>query len=92
MLWGDHALAMAQAYVPRAEGGWQWAVECALAGEAAPFATLGAQTAALHAALRRMGTREATPGELREWRAAADRQLDRALGAVGGADGDELRG
>ena len=54
--WGDHALAMAQAYVPDARGGWDWAIECALGGQAAPFAGLGAQTAALHAALREMGT------------------------------------
>jgi maltokinase len=61
-----------------------------LAGDAEPFAGLGAQTASLHSALRRMGTREATPAELRGWREAADLQLDRALAAVGGAEGDEL--
>lgn len=89
--WGDHALAMAQAYVPDARAGWDWAIECALEGQAAPFAGLGAQTAALHAALREMGTLVAGPDELAGWREAADRQLDRALALVGGADGELLR-
>src|SRR4029079_10971561 len=90
--WGDHALAMAQAYVPDARGGWDWATECALGGHAAPFALLGTQTAALHAALREMGSRPATADELRDWRGAADRQLDRALALVGGEDGGLLPG
>lgn len=90
--WGDHALAMAQAYVPDARGGWDWATECALDGNAAPFSLLGAQTAALHAALREMGARPAAADELHDWRLAADRQLDRALALVGGEDGELLRG
>jgi len=88
--WGDHALAMAQAYVPDARGGWDWAIECALEGQAAPFAGLGAQTAALHVALREMGTLVAGPDELAGWHKAADRQLDRALALVGGRDGELL--
>jgi maltokinase len=90
--WGDHALAMAQAFVPQAQGGWEWATGCALEGQASPFAALGAQTAALHAALREMGTRVAGPDDLRGWHESAGRQLDRALALVGGRDGELLRG
>jgi maltose alpha-D-glucosyltransferase/alpha-amylase len=60
-------------------------------------AELGTLTAGLHAALAAASgvpafePREASRDELRAWRRAADRQLQRAIDVVGGAEGDELR-
>jgi trehalose synthase-fused probable maltokinase len=60
-------------------------------------ADLGELTAALHAALSGASgvpgfePREATRDELRAWRRAADRQLQRAIDLVHGPEGEELR-
>ena len=60
-------------------------------------AELGALTAELHAALAAASgvpgfePREASRDELRAWRRAADRQLQRAIDVVSGAEGEELR-
>jgi trehalose synthase-fused probable maltokinase len=60
-------------------------------------ADLGELTAALHAALVAdsgvpgFAPREATREELRAWHRAADRQLQRAIDLVHGAEGEELR-
>ncbi|MEX2011731.1 MAG: hypothetical protein WEF51_05800 [Chloroflexota bacterium] len=60
-------------------------------------ADLGQLTAALHAALSvasgvpEFEPREATRDELRAWHRAADRQLQRAVDLVRGAEGEELR-
>jgi maltose alpha-D-glucosyltransferase / alpha-amylase len=60
-------------------------------------AEIGTLTAELHAALAAgpgvpgFEPREASRDELRAWHRAADRQLQRAIDVVGGAEGDELR-
>jgi trehalose synthase-fused probable maltokinase len=60
-------------------------------------ADLGDLTAALHAALAAASgvpgfePREATREELRAWHRAADRQLQRAIDLVRGAEGEELK-
>jgi maltokinase len=88
--WGDCSIAMVQAYVSNATDGWTWAEECVVSGETAPFGLLGRQTAALHGALAELGSRPATNAELRGWREAAERQLDRVLTLVRGVEGEEL--
>jgi trehalose synthase-fused probable maltokinase len=88
--WGDHAVAMVQAYISKARDGWSWATDCVVSGETAPFALLGKQTSALHGALAEVAARPATRVELRGWRQAAERQLDRALRLVEGETGAEL--
>jgi maltokinase len=79
--WGDHAVALVQEYVPGADG-WAWCAEAAQAGDVADIARLGGESARLHAALAAHGSTPATASDLREWRAAAEEQLDRAIGGV----------
>ena len=86
--WGEHAIAMLQAYVPDAEEGWRWGSRAVQEGDVADIAQLGAVTARLHAALAGLEQRPATSAELRGWREAADLQLDRALVLV---DADTAR-
>ena len=77
--WGDHAVALVQEYVPGADG-WAWCADAARAGDVADIARLGAESARLHAALAAHGSTPAAAADLREWRAAAEDQLDRAIG------------
>ncbi len=90
--WGDHAVAMLQAYVSAAEDGWTWAAAAVLADETADFGRLGSNTATLHRALAQFEARQATAEEMRGWRRSADAQLDRVFELVGGETGQELRG
>lgn len=84
---------MLQAYVASRGDAWEHMLEWLAADPAAGVAAaarIGTITAELHAALAsRPATpgfpaREATDDELAAWRAAAERQLELAMGAVGG--------
>ena len=89
--WGDHAVAMLQAYVSGAEDGWAWAARAVVAGDVADIARLGGNTAMLHRALAQLDARQASRDEMAGWRRSADAQLDRVLDLVSGETGDELR-
>jgi maltokinase len=82
--WAGHPLALVQAYVPDAEQGWRWGGRAVAAGDVGRLGELGRVTAELHAALAELGSRPATPGELAGWRAAAERQLERAIAVTTG--------
>lgn len=90
--WRDTAIAMLQAYVPKAEEGWAWGSRAVLEGDTSDIARLGANTATLHAALAHMASRPAAPDEPERWRREADAQLDRVLELVGGDAGREIAG
>jgi maltokinase len=90
--WGDHAIAMLQAYVSGAEDGWGWASRAVMEGDTSDIARLGSNTATLHRALAQLESRQAVPDEMRAWRRSADAQLDRVLRLVDGEVGAELRG
>ena len=90
--WGDHAVAMLQAYLSDAEDGWGWGSRAVLDGAVTDIARLGSNTATLHHALAGLEQRQATSHELRGWRDSADRQLARALTLVDGDTARELGG
>jgi maltokinase len=90
--WRDTAIAMLQAYVPKAEEGWAWGSQAVLDGDVADIARLGANTATLHAALAQMASRRAAADEPERWRREADAQLDRVLELLGGDAGREVAG
>jgi maltokinase len=90
--WQGHAIAMLQSYVSGAQEGWDWAGQAVIAGRTADFERLGANTATLHRALAGLESRTAAPAEPAEWRASAERQLDRVLTLVDGEYGQELAG
>jgi maltokinase len=92
LTWGDHAIAMLQAYVADAEEGWKWGSRAVQEGDLADIGRLGDLTATLHAALAGLAHRPATTDELRGWREAADHQLDRAIALVDADTARELRG
>jgi maltokinase len=90
--WGEYGIAMLQAYVPDAEEGWRWGSRAVQEGDLADISRLGAVTAILHAALAEPEQRPATSDQLRGWREAADRQLERALALVDADTARELAG
>jgi maltokinase len=89
--WGQHAVAMLQAYVSGAEDGWTWATRAVVEEDVADIARLGSNSATLHRALAQLDSRQATRDELVAWRMSADAQLDRVLELVDGETGDELK-
>jgi maltokinase len=90
LYWGDHAVALAQEYVP-GEDGWAWGAGAVIAGDVADIPRLGAESARLHAALRDYGSSMATAHDLHEWRTGAEAQLERALEIVPADVAAELR-
>jgi maltokinase len=93
----DYAIALVQELVPDAEDGWAFGgrlVEEVAAGaaiEAAWAAEVGVLTAGLHAALAELGMRSASPVDLAERRAAAERQVDEVARLVPPEHGARLR-
>jgi maltokinase len=85
----DWAIALVQEYVPDAEDGWEWCrrlVEEFVGGgdvDATWARAVGAVTAELHGALAGLGSRDASHGELRARRGAAERELDRVAQIAG---------
>ncbi len=89
--WRGHAVALLQELVPGGRDGWSWCGDAVLAGDVSDIGRLGALAAELHAALAGMGAVSAGPEVLRDWREAAETQLDRVLAVVPAEVAAELR-
>jgi maltokinase len=92
-------LATVSAFVPGAVDGWDWAVEDVrlLAGGKIPWdealqpaASLGRLVATMHAAFAAAGREAATDGDARRWADAALGDLDSAVFALDGPEGERL--
>lgn len=96
----EQVLAVAVAYLPGAEDGWNWAtadLRAWLAG-ASDFAAavaaatrLGAMTARMHAGLARLGVDPASADQARAWQQQATADLAEAVTVVRGPFADRLR-
>jgi maltokinase len=94
-------LASVVAFLPGAVDGWEWAVADArsyAAGSldkesvAAVATTVGTHVAALHVALAADGVSPATAAQAAGWAADARAELEQAVTAMDGAEGERLAG
>jgi maltokinase len=91
-----YSAAMLQQFVPSSGDGWRWVLDRLAAAPQGPAEAItgithvGRLTAQMHAALASrpqapgFPSRSVTRDELAAWRAAAERQLERALAAIDG--------
>lgn len=97
--WRDLLLATAVDYLPDAQDGWTWAVECVRdhvhGGRVDPFtviADLGAMVARMHLAFAADGVGWAEADTIAGWLADAEADLDAALAVTSGPEGERLAG
>ena len=74
------SIAVVTDFVARAQEGWEWAAELAIAGDASFAAELGALARGMHETLAAaLPSRTATPADTEAWHRSAEELLERAL-------------